>query len=656
MTTSLQALVLALVASTVWSATLPKGCEMPTNTGNVSTRVSLETVCVRAACLDKTAKAAAAKRGDMPEHEDKVSEGGKMFEAMLSGKPTTGDPTTYMMGIFTTLMIPGLVFFLLNCQCGFCCCCARCCCAKKCGNCNFTPSSTRIYGVMFQMAPIVAYAVVATLIFVFAIVGMTDGSSKFANAFIRGSCTIDTVNVRVNGFIDSIIDPITDLNDEFGVIVDAVEEQLGSTQQIEDEMVNLETRFKQLESTSDNYKDWPNCDSLELISAAAGKASKATVASAKVFTDDLGAVTDSITENLLAAKGSISAATQSSQDSADDMKKVVADALTETSKQALSAANQISDHQGKISGGPFAWAFLVPAFATVGIALMKMNMEVVGTEKKLKGLGKMGSNSVVCAWSCTFFLAMISCLLAAIFMPVTQIYTDLCFAIDDFPIKMGGSTTPADSSSVSSTTPAASDDGQPDIISGCWEGQSIFDILGLADSMTFTKIDFGDSLDSTPTIGGKEYDEVGTQIKNIPENCGVRGSILDLWKRVDNSRADVETEIGVYQRNLKSIQTDQVGKLNELVNAIKNGGSCLFLKTTWDEIYEILCVDAKNGLSTLGTMSLLVGAFGFFSAFFLLWTQQTNGGHGPVQAGDDATKIAPEQQVEMQSVVATPVY
>jgi hypothetical protein len=81
---------------------------------------------------------------------------------------------------------------------------------------------------------------------------------------------------------------------------------------------------------------------------------------------------------------------------------------------------------------------------------------------------------------------MISCLLAAIFMPVTQIYTDLCFAIDDFPIKMGGSSSSSSSSS-SSTTPAASDDGQPDIISGCWEGQSIFDILGLADSMTFTK-------------------------------------------------------------------------------------------------------------------------------------------------------------------------
>jgi hypothetical protein len=34
---------------------------------------------------------------------------------------------------------------------------------------------------MFQTIPIVAYAVLAFLIFVFAIVGMTDGSSKFAN-------------------------------------------------------------------------------------------------------------------------------------------------------------------------------------------------------------------------------------------------------------------------------------------------------------------------------------------------------------------------------------------------------------------------------------------------------------------------------------------
>jgi hypothetical protein len=163
------------------------------------------------------------------------------------------------------------------------------------------------------------------------------------------------VNVRVNGFIDSIIDPITNLNYEFGDVVYTVEKNLGSTQSITDAMNLLEEKFTQLGETADNNKGSSDCDSLGVIAKAANEASEATRASTQVFTDDLGAVTDSITENLIAAKGSISAATQSSQDSADDMKKVVADALTETSKQALSAANQISDHQGKISGGPFAW-------------------------------------------------------------------------------------------------------------------------------------------------------------------------------------------------------------------------------------------------------------------------------------------------------------
>ena len=46
------------------------------------------------------------------------------------------------------------------------------------------------------------------------------------------------------------------------------------------------------------------------------------------------------------------------------------------------------------------------------------------------------------------------------------------------------------SASSSSTTPSASGN-KPDILNGCWKGESIFDILGLADSMTFVDINFG---------------------------------------------------------------------------------------------------------------------------------------------------------------------
>ena len=106
------------------------------------------------------------------------------------------------------------------------------------------------------------------------------------------------------------------------------------------------------------------------------------------------------------------------------------------------------------------------------------------------------------------------------------------------------------------------------------------------------------------------------------------------WKRVDKARIAVEDQIKLYQANLKTIQIQQIDVLSQLVDDIKNSGSCMFLKTTWEETYGVLCVDAKDALGVLGTMSLIVGIFGFFSAFCLLWFQQTNGGHGPTKADE----------------------
>jgi hypothetical protein len=74
----------------------------------------------------------------------------------------------------------------------------------------------------------------------------------------------------------------------------------------------------------------------------------------------------------------------------------------------------------------------------------------------------------------------------------------------------------------------------------------------------------------------------------------------------------VEDSLVKYQNNIKSVQVDQVGLLIGLVNDIKNSGSCAFLKSTWEETYEILCIDARDGLNTLGSMSF-VSCFILFS-------------------------------------------
>jgi hypothetical protein len=364
-------------------------------------------------------------------------------------------------------------------------------------------------------------------------------------------------------------------------------------------------------------------------------------------------IKDSVQTNLLDAQSSIADATQSSQDSADQMKANVDGALKETSNAAINIAKEVNEHSQKISAGPFAWIFIVPVFAVLGFVAMKMNTSVVswqagqapknpklqGNVNKLTSLGGMGSRSVVCAWSMTFFFGIVSCLLAAIFMPFAQVYSDACYGLNDLPLKMGG------------PDKMTGQEAQPDIIGGCWEDKSIFDILGLADSMKFVDISF-DGVDNEVNIRGDEYNEVDKQVDAIPSSCTGAGDVKEDWTRVGLGVQSVEGSITTYQTNLKTIQSDQVNVLTGLVDDIKNSGSCGFLKATWEETYEILCVDASNSLTTLGSMCLLVGIFGFFSAFFLLWGNQTNGGHGPTKASDD-TKIVQSQ--ELVQVQATPV-
>ena len=403
------------------------------------------------------------------------------------------------------------------------------------------------------------------------------------------------------------------------------------------------------------------------VAYAAEEAQKATGAAADELETSLNDVKNSVQKNLLDAQIEIAAATQSSQDSADEMKSNVDSALKETSNIAIDIAKQVSEHADKIAAGPFAWIFLVPIFAVVGFLTMKMNSNVVvwaagrskknprlqGNVNKLGKLGGMGSRSVVCAWSMTFFFGIVSCVLAAIFMPVAQLYSDACYGLNDFPIKMAPSPSLVPSpSSTDDDDDASSMNASPDIIGGCWKDQSIFDILGLADSMTFVDISF-DGVDKAVDLKGEEYNEVDKMIQSIPSTCVGASDVQEDWDRVGRAVKATEDFILSYQDTLTIIQSDQVNVLTDLVDDIKNSGSCGFLRTTWEETYEILCVDASNALTTLGSMCLMVGIFGFFSAFFLLWTNQTNGGHGPTKASDD-TKVYDKSQ-EMVHVVAHPV-
>ena len=598
------------------------------------------------------------------------------------------DRSAEYVGILMQMIVPGVIFLVFNLCCGKCCCCGRCCCNKfcagKCTTCCFTPSSTKVYGKISKFGPAFIYAILAFIIFVFGIIGITAGSGAFANSFIRGGCMIDTVAVRTNGFIDSILVPITKLNTEFSTVVDAVTISLGTTKGIEDSMTTLEDKWKQLKDTaaSDLYKANPDCVSLLVISRGADEAKTATATAARKLEQDLKKIADDIQDNLLSVSGEIEQSTQESQKSADDMKAIVQDSLSETSKQAVEYSKLLNEHHQKISAAPFTWVFLVPCFFVLGMLMMKINTNVekyalgqdptnpklMGNVNKVGAIGGCGARTVACAWYTTFMFAAISCLLAALFMPVAQVLTDVCYAVEDYPLKMGNAAGATPSASSSSTTPSASGN-EPDILNGCWKGESIFDILGLADSMTFVDINFG-GVDAEVNIVGKEYNDVKKLIADIPETCSGIDAVQKKWAflssngvltsgiteyrqceksnnyncqdlvGVDGARIAVEESIKDYQNNLQNIQNEQISIISGLVEDIKDSGSCVFLKTTWEETYDILCTDATAAIGILGTMSLLVGVFGFISAFFILWANQTNAGNGPTKANDD-TQITP---------------
>ena len=116
---------------------------------------------------------------------------------------------------------------------------------------------------------------------------------------------------------------------------------------------------------------------------------------------------------------------------------------------------------------------------------------MAGKVRKLKSIGSCGARFVACSWVVTFFFASISSLLGGVFMATSRVYSDTCIVLDDFPLKI--SELVADSGSGQggpgsmSGTSSSSSGNTTDIVKGCWEDKSIFDILGLGKSLTFNK-------------------------------------------------------------------------------------------------------------------------------------------------------------------------
>jgi hypothetical protein len=493
------------------------------------------------------------------------------------------------------------------------------------------------------------FALASVLVVVFAIVGLAAGMRPFATNFVRGACFVDSVSIRIGGFADQLVAPIDTLNEKFAISVEAVKDKLGDTGPINDALDKMALRFSNLKDASEGADD---CPEIQRVHVASSAAEDATVEKGKDLEKDLASVQASINSNMLSGQAAIQAATAGAKSSADAFKSNLDSILDATAKMGINAAKQVNAHQDKISAGPFAWCFVVVVFAGVGMALMKLNTFSRPTSKadvaknpalagtayvtRVSGMGACGSRLIACGWASTFFFAAVSSVFGGTFMAISAMFVDACPVLDGFPLKMASiNSESAQTGNLDGS--AASNASNVDIISGCWRDESIFDLLGLDKSLTFNDIDFGpsDNLGKI-TLVNPEYERLEDEVNAIPDSakCVQREQVQNAWVRVSRSRETAEDEIRVYQNMIQSIKMDQVAILSNSSEAIRKAGRCGFIKSTWDDLHEILCArsGAVHSLGIVSTMCMLLGITGFFSAVLLFVSAQRNGGHGPTAA------------------------
>ncbi len=325
-------LLLLAAAPPALGATLPDGCTTPANTKaeGFATWQSPEPVCVRARCLAE-ADGAVPK----PPSAQLPSDGGKLMEDMLRGDPVSDSQVSDYITAVVTLVVPGVLFFLVNVCCGSCLCCGRVC---KCPCCRCAPQTKTPYTPSQIRAPAALWALFALLSLVFAVVGITAGTATFASSFIRGGCMLDTTTTRISGFIASVLEPLDDLNDDFGRAAHEVGQTLGDTSNINDAIADLERRFEDLEEEAGKHV----CS--QRVEGAAGVAKTQTADQARALERDLDQVQQDVQTNLLDAEDTIAEATADAKVSAEDMEESIDTSMASASETALNTANFVSDH------------------------------------------------------------------------------------------------------------------------------------------------------------------------------------------------------------------------------------------------------------------------------------------------------------------------
>ena len=72
---------------------------------------------------------------------------------------------------------------------------------------------------MQKIVPVAVWSLLAMLVFIFAAVGIASGTHELNDSLVGGICQIDNTYLRFTDFLDGVIVPMDQLNNDFAKAV-----------------------------------------------------------------------------------------------------------------------------------------------------------------------------------------------------------------------------------------------------------------------------------------------------------------------------------------------------------------------------------------------------------------------------------------------------
>ena len=168
-------------------------------------------------------------------------------------------------------------------------------------------------------------------------------------------------------------------------------------------------------------------------------------------------------------------------------------------------------------------------------------------------------------------------------------------------------------------------------------------------------IDFGDLSSSiaNPEISDEGLVKLKELLDNMQQNsatlycfnaANTSGAVDNMYIAIEHSRSNVTQAEFNFKNDTTAAKLEESGKkiIKAVDNAIcqfKNAATCYFIKTTWDEVSDLVCKEFNAGLSNMALYELLIAALAIPYTLALLCLNRKIGGHGPVKTDESAYSV-----------------